>query len=87
MEYYDYIYDQDNFSLDCEPGNRNDVQNEYVYNTAQNCSTDTTCKKGNECGAKGTLLFKFENICIYLYILKVYMIGCLRSSVMKATFW
>ena len=53
IELYDYYDDPDNFEIDCDPGDRVDVQNQYVYNTARNLSIDTTCKKGNECGAKG----------------------------------
>ena len=28
---------------------------EYVYNTAHQCSMNKTCKKGNECGAEGKI--------------------------------
>ena len=52
-EYQDFQYDPINFSADCDIGNYFEVQNVYVYNTAQNCSLDTSCKRGSECGLKG----------------------------------
>ena len=63
-KYYDYYYGDDYDALeelDCEPPKQEKGGREFTYNSEAECLKypGTTCKLGNQCGAKGRITLRF----------------------------